>query len=213
MKFFDISLPIYTGMVCWPGHPPVLVERFREIETGASSNASRLEMSVHSGTHVDAQRHFLLDGATIEQLLPDLLIGSAQLVEFSENIQIISDELLQYAGILPDVKRLLLKTRNSSQWALQGRSFNPDFVALTPEAALWIVERGIHTLGIDALSIAKFHEPGHRTHLILLKAGVAVIEGLDFHAVPPGKYQLVCLPLKLVGSDGAPARAYLVEEQ
>lgn len=213
MKLYDISLPVYPGMVVWPGDPPVILERFQKVEEGARCNVSRLEAGTHIGTHVDAPFHFLADGSTVEQLPLETLVGPVEVVAFPDHVDMVSARLLEEAGIPPGTRRLLCKTRNSARWARGEREFDESFVALTEDAAEWIVARGISLIGVDYLSVARYLEPGGTTHLVLLSAGVVIVEGLDLSAVPPGSYTLVCLPLKLIGSDGAPARAILTQPE
>ena len=211
MKIFDISVPIHPQLPVWPGDPQVVLERYRQLSEGDASNDSRLACSVHCGTHVDAPAHFVENGATVEQLPLDMLVGSATVAEFPE-IDRITPDLLETQKLVPKTKRLLLKTKNSDLWKNPDHEFNPDFVALSSESARWMVNRGIKLVGIDYLSIQLFKDAEPLTHRILLEAGIIIIEGLNLHAVQPGIYQLICLPIKLAGSEGAPARAILIEQ-
>lgn len=210
MKIFDISVSIHPKLPVWPGDPQVVLERYRQQSKGDASNDSRLACSVHCGTHIDAPAHFIDRGTTIEQLSLDSLVGSATVVEFPE-IDRITPDLLETQQIDAQTDRLLLKTKNSELWADPEHEFYPDFVALSADSARWIVNRGIQLVGIDYLSIQMFNDTEPLTHRILLEAGVIILEGLDLRAVEPGNYQLICLPLKLTGSDGAPARAILIK--
>ena len=211
MKIFDISIAIHPKLPVWPGDPQVVLERYRQLSKGDVSNDSRMACSVHSGTHVDAPAHFIEDGLTVEQLALDILVGTATLVEFPE-IDIITPDLLEIQKLPPQTERLLLKTKNSDLWTDPDHEFNPDFVALSAESASWMVNKGIKLVGIDYLSIQMFKDAEPLTHRILLEAGIIILEGLNLRAVEPGVYQLICLPLKLAGSEGAPARAVLIEE-
>lgn len=211
MKIFDISVPIQPNLPVWPGDPQIVLERYRKLSKGDPSNDSRLACSVHSGTHVDAPAHFIEDGLTVEQLALEILVGTATLVEFPE-IDIITPDLLENLKLQPQTKRLLLKTKNSDLWADPEHQFNPDFVALSAESAAWMIRKGIQLVGIDYLSIQMFNDAKTPTHQILLEAGIIIIEGLNLREVRPGFYQLICLPIKLVDSEGAPARAVLIEE-
>lgn len=211
MKILDISVPVSRGLPVWPGDPRVVLERSQSISNGSQSNDSRIACCVHSGTHVDAPRHFVDDGATVENLPLEVLLGPAWVAHIpSENV--ITPEILETLAIPPDTKRLLLKTRNSSLWENPNHSFNTDYVALSSEAAGWIVSKGILLVGIDYLSIQLFTDSEPLTHRVLLEAGVVIVEGIDLRFARSGLYQLICLPLKLVGGDGAPARAVLIEE-
>jgi arylformamidase len=160
------------------------------------------------GTHVDAPDHFLNNGKTVEKLLLSVLSGRAYVLYLPE-VDLITASILKKAEIPPRTRRILFKTRNSDYWTRQLREFQTDFVALSPDAAQYLVDRSVKLIGIDYLSIAPYHQ-GLLTHQILLKAGIVILEGLDLSAVSPGRYSLYCLPLKLAGSDGAPARAILI---
>lgn len=211
MRIWDVSVPVTPGLPIWPGDPPVVLERYMEISKGDVANASRLTCGVHTGTHVDAPIHFVEGGAAVEALPLDVLIGQAVVAEL-EGVDAITPESLETLALPPDITRLLFKTRNSQLWADPHHNFYPDFVALTPAAADWVVQKGIRLVGVDYLSVQRFNDVEPLTHRILLEAGVVIVEGLNLREVPPGRYQLVCLPIKLVGSDGAPARAVLIGE-
>jgi arylformamidase len=211
MKIYDISLTDSPDLVVWPGDPKIVLERVSKIEDGANHNGSRLEMSVHSGTHVDAPFHFLEDGTTVESLPLDVLMGPVQVVEIPDADEI-NIEALTYAGIKPGTTRVLFKTRNSTYWANQDTQFETSFVGVAADGAEYLVWQGIKLVGLDYLSISPYHK-SRETHQTLLKHGVVIVEGLDLSNVPAGFYQLYCLPVKLKGSDGAPARAVLVSEE
>ncbi len=209
MRIYDISLTISPNLPVWPGDPRVVLQRASKIEEGADSNVSYLEMSVHMGTHVDAPYHFLGgDAQTVEKLQLKDLTGRVYLLHLPD-VDLITTEILEKAEIPPRTRRILFKTRNSDYWANHMVDFQPDFVGLRADAAQYLVERGIKLVGVDYLSIAPYNAVVP-THEILLKAGVIIVEGLDLSGVSPGRYTLHCLPLKLAGSDGAPARAILV---
>jgi arylformamidase len=208
MRTYDISVVISPDMPTWPGHPEVVLERFKKLEEGGSSNVSILTMSVHAGTHVDAPFHFLQDGKSVERLSLKTLTGRAYVLHLS-GVKSIDAEVLDSADIPPRTRRLLLRTENSQLWAKKEKEFNPGFVGLTADGAEYLVRRGIKLLGVDYLSVAPYKET-RPTHEVLLKAGVVIVEGLDLSEVSQGRYTLYCLPLKLEGCDGAPARAILV---
>ena len=211
MKIVDISVPINPGLPVWPGDPQIEIERYRLISDGNNSNDSRITCSVHSGTHVDAPAHFIENGASIEQLPLEILMGPVTVVALLET-EIITPQLLEAQALAPETRRLLIKTKNSALWADPGHQFNPDFVALNSESARWIVNKGIDLVGIDYLSIQMFKDAEAPTHRTLLEAGIVIVEGLDLRKVAPGDYQLFCLPIKLAGCEGAPARAVLIEQ-
>lgn len=209
MTIYDISIPISPGLPVWPGDPPVELERVCDMAQGDECNVSRLVCSVHTGTHVDAPRHFLPQGATVEALALDVLIGAAVVVEMPD-CDAITPADLDSLHLPLGTTRLLFKTRNSQLWRQPEHPFEPNFVALTSDAAAWVVDRGIQLVGVDYLSVQRFYDSEPLTHCRLLEAGVVIVEGLNLAAVAPGEYHFICLPLKLVGSDGAPARAVLV---
>ncbi len=209
MKIYDISLPVSPDLPVWPGDPAIVLEQVSSMDAGAHDNVSRLACSVHTGTHVDAPHHFLNDHRTVESLSLDILTGPVQVVELPEDITVVTAEILEKATVSPGTLRLLLKTSNSQLWERRAKDFFTGFVGISADGAAWLVERGIRLVGIDYLSVAPYKQsiPTHRT---LLEVGMVILEGVDLSAVQPGLYTLYCLPLKLVGSDGAPARAILV---
>lgn len=211
MKIYDISLPISPNLVTWPGQQKVELERVSRIEDGANSNGSLLTMHVHTGTHVDAPVHFLQGESGVETLPLEILTGPAQVVEFPPDVREINSEALAYAGLRPGVERVLLKTRNSEYWNNPADEFKPEFVAITADGAEFLVWQGVKLVGVDYLSVAPFKR-SREPHEIFLKHNTVLVEGLDLRAAAPGMYQFICLPLKLVGSDGAPARAMLISE-
>lgn len=210
MKIIDISLPISPEMTVWPGNPPIVLDQFQSMGKGAHVNETRISCSVHCLTHVDAPHHFLNDSRTVESLPLDVLIGPVQVVALPDEISLVTASVLGTASILPGTKRILMKTRNSYLWSAGDRKFHEDFVAITPDGAEWLVDHEILLVGVDYLSVAQYKQGGP-THRILLSAGIIIVEGLDLSAVEPGSYDLVCLPLKILGSDGAPARAILIK--
>ena len=211
MKIYDISLTISPDLPVWPGDPPVELERIESMDAGAHANVSRLSAGVHVGTHVDAPHHFLNDGRTIEQLPLDVLTGPCYVAQLPDGIEDITAEVLDSMSLPSDATRILFGTSNSKLWSGGETEFQEGFVAIEEDGAEWLVEHGIQLVGVDYLSVAPFGN-SVPTHTILLQAGVIVVEGLDLSAVPRGFYDLYCLPLKLLGSDGAPARAILIQK-
>ena len=210
MKIHDISLPLSESLVVWPGDPPVRITRPSHLDRGDPYTVSRLELGAHVGTHVDAPAHFVRGGAGVDRLALELLVGPAQVVHVRD-APALTEEVLAGLSIPPGMERLLFRTRNSERWTGGMGEFHEDYVGFTDAGARWLVARGVRLVGIDYLSISSYDDlmPPHRT---LLGAGVAVVEGLDLRGIDPGAYQLVCLPIKLVDGDGAPARAILIEE-
>jgi arylformamidase len=193
-------------MVTWPGDPPVRTARVSDMEKGDGATLTRLDMGVHAGTHMDAPLHFLREGKSIDEAPFDALIGPARVIEV-EDPEMIRAEALRSAGLFPG-ERVLLKTLNSSRnWPEQ--SFDPDFVHMSAEAAAHLAEAGVRTVGVDYLSVGGYRRDGADVHRHLLGAGIWIIEGLHLGGVPSGRYDLICLPIKLAGCEGAPARAVL----
>ena len=206
-KVIDISVPLQSDMPVWPGSVGLQLTQLNSIKMGHSSNDTQLHCDVHMGTHVDAPWHFVEDGTTIEQLSLDALIGRA-MVAYLPKVEVITKADLSNLRIPSGTERLLLRTRNSELWAADVKEFKEDFVALTADAAQWIVDYGINLIGVDYLSVQRYGD-SPCTHQILLKAGVIILEGLNLADVGPGTYELICLPICLVGAEGAPARAVL----
>ena len=176
------------------------------MDRGDRCNVSALSMSVHTGTHMDAPLHFIQEGRSMPTMPLDATIGPARIIEINDKVSIKPQALLRHR--IRRGERVLFKTRNSRR-AWETESFDEDFVYISKEAAQYLVDRGVRTVGVDYLSVGGFKKDGLETHLILLGAGVWIIEGLDLTQAKPGRYDLVCLPLKLLNSDGAPARAIL----
>jgi arylformamidase len=210
MPIYDISLPISDSLVVWPGDPPIRITQPSHLDRGDIATVSRLDVGAHTGTHVDAPAHFVQGGLGVDSFDLDLLVGPALVVHAPE-AELLSASVLQALAIPRGTERVLFHTRNSDRWARGEDEFWTDYVGISDDGARWLIERGVRLVGIDYLSIAPYEElvPPHRT---LLGAGVIVVEGLDLSGVAPGVYRLVCLPLKVVGGDGAPARAILIDE-
>jgi arylformamidase len=205
MKHIDVTVPLDAGLPTYPNNTPFSLEPITRLARGDSSNVSTLHMSAHTGTHVDAPRHFFDDGPGTESLPLDLLIGRARVVEISSSAAITADDLSRVD--LTGEVRLLIKTRNSQLW--DSPEFHTDYVGITESGATHLVSHGIRVVGVDYLSVEPFRKPGAPTHHVLLGAGTIVIEGLNLRDVGPGVYDMYCLPLRIVGSDGAPARVIL----
>jgi arylformamidase len=204
--WIDISVPLYTGMAHWPDNPPVRIERMLDLARGDAANVSKIELGAHTGTHMDAPRHFLADGAGIDDMPFDATIGPARVIRI-EHPQVILPEELE-AHHLQAEERVLFRTRNSERcW--NTAEFVEDFVYISAAAAQFLADRQVRTIGVDYLSVGGYVYDGVETHRILLSAGIWLIEGLNLSAVEPGTYDLVCLPLRIAGADGALARAIL----
>jgi arylformamidase len=208
MELFDISLPISEKLPTWPGDPKILLKQIRSIQAGDQANVTHLSAPVHVGTHVDAPDHFLDNGKTVEEIPLQLLVGPAVVVNTPTTTTITAQDLRDLK-VPEGTVRLLIKTNNSRLWTAGKMEFQEDFLALGGDAAEYLVEQGIKVVGVDYLSVAPFTDPVP-THRILLEAEILIIEGLDLSQISPGGYTLLCLPLKIQGSDGAPARALLM---
>ena len=208
MRIYDISLGVSPDLPVWPGDPAIKLERVKSIAEGANSNVSHLACSVHVGTHVDAPLHFIDGASAVEKLPLKVLTGRAYVVDM-RRADTIDAAALEASDLPPRTRRVLFRTRNSDYWVRKQPEFQKDFVAIEPSGAEWLVRKGVQLVGVDYLSVAPFGR-SKDTHRILLEAGVVVVEGLNLSDVRRGRYTLYCLPLKLVGSDGAPARAILV---
>ncbi|MBN2325332.1 MAG: cyclase family protein [Spirochaetes bacterium] len=209
MKIYDISVGISADMVTWPDHVPLVLEQFQRIADGEEANVSRMAGTVHIGTHVDAPLHFIDGAASIEKLPLDVLTGPAYVAHL-QNASVIDAEVLNGAGIPQDTKRILFKTRNSNFWASGEKEFRTDYVGLNASGAEWLVERGIGLVGVDYLAVAVYTDLT-TVHRILLGNDVIVLEAVDLSGVEQGRYELYCLPLKLMATEGAPARTILIE--
>lgn len=206
---YDISVPVRSGGVVYPGNPTISITAQQAIAQGAGANVSRVDFGSHTGTHVDAPKHFFDDGAGIDALPLDVLMGPARLIAMDDSVKSVGEAELR-AQDLRGVTRLLIRTRNSA-WLTSGSSeFHPDYTFVAPDGAAYLVSLGVKLVGVDYLSVEQFHSGHHRTHRTLLGAGVVIVEGLMLTEPPPGNYDLRCLPLRLTGLDGAPARAVLV---
>lgn len=210
MTIYDISLTISPNLPTWPDDPALELEQIQSMSKGAAVNVTRISSSVHLGTHIDAPRHFLEDGSTIEQLPLEVLTGPCYVAQLPDGIEAITSEVLDRTEINSEMKRILFGTRNSHLWAKGETRFQTDFVGITEDGAEWLVERGIQLVGVDYLSVAPYADL-MSTHLVLLRRGVIVVEGLNLSNVMRGFYDLYCLPLKIAGCDGAPARAILIQ--
>jgi arylformamidase len=205
MRIYDVSVPLSPTLVGYPGDPAVEITPVAQLAWGDAANVSRLTMSSHSGTHIDAPRHFFAAGIPVDTLDLHVLIGPVRVYTFPNATHITAADLqsLSFAGI----QRVLFKTTNSQFWARP--SFQTNYVALLPSAADFLVQQGIQLVGIDYLSIDAAEEQDFPVHRILLGAGIVILEGLDLREVPAGDYELIALPLRLRDGDGAPARVIL----
>lgn len=206
-RIYDISVPIRSGGLVYPGNPEIEIMLQQAVAKGAGANVSSIRFGSHTGTHADAARHFFDDGQTVDKIPLERLIGPALLISFPDDVRAVSAADLRKHK-LKGQKRVLLRTRNSA--LLSQKEFVPDYTYLAPDGAQYLVDNGVELVGVDYLSIEQFHSGHHKTHRILLGRSVVILEGLDLSVPTPGDYELICLPLRIEGCDGAPARAVLI---
>lgn len=205
MKLIDVSVPIDAHLATYPGHTPFGLEPDARVSDGAACSRSTMRMSVHTGTHVDAPRHLLDEGPGAASLPLEMLCGRTRVVELTTRRGVTAEDLAAFD--LREDLRLLLKTHNSTFWG--DPVFHDDYVGVTENGARYLVDHGVKVLGVDYLSVEPYNTPGSPAHHTLLGAGTIVIEGLNLRDVDPGTYEMFCLPLAIVGADGAPARVVL----
>jgi arylformamidase len=204
--WIDVSVTVRSGMPHWPDNPPIYLERAMDIGRGDDANVSHMAMGVHTGTHMDGPVHFIHGGAGLDEMPLEATIGAARVIEISDPREVTVAELRSYEP--RPGERILLRTTNSIRcWATD--EFIDDFVYISETAAEYLAHARVRTVGIDYLSVGGYHVDGAKVHRTLLDAGIWIIEGLDLSSAPAGNYEMICLPVKLHGSDGAPARAIL----
>jgi arylformamidase len=207
---YDISVPIRSGGVVYPGNPGIDIALVSAVAKGASANVSRITFGSHTATHADSSRHFFDGAQPVDEIPLERLIGPARLIAMGDDVRAVGEKDLRAANI-EGQKRVLIRTRNS-ELLKKSREFVPDYTYIAPDAARYLVNIGVELVGVDYLSIEQFHSGHHLTHRTLLEKDVVIIEGMALSDPPPGDYQLICLPLRLEGLDGAPARAVLIAD-
>ncbi|MBW2617873.1 MAG: cyclase family protein [Deltaproteobacteria bacterium] len=211
MKVFDVSIPIRPDMHVWPGIDPPEVKLIFSHANGDGADVTRFDMCVHTGTHVDAPRHFIADGGKVKDMDLGAMVGPAY-VGYLPEVDIITAADLERLPIPAGCERLLLKTKNSQIWQKGLEGFQMEYVHLSHDASSWIVDHGIRLVGVDYLSVDEVEPPEPVSHLTLLGGRVVIIEGVVLTDIEPGEYQLYCLPIRLENAEGAPARVILVDE-
>jgi arylformamidase len=205
-KWIDVTFPVRSGMVHWPDNPEIRVEKMLDMEKGAICNVSTLSLGAHTGTHMDGLLHFINRGKPLDQMPVDVGMGPARVIEIRDKVSIKVDHLHSYR--IKAGERIIFKTLNTKK-SWKSDRFDDNFVYISQEAAGYLAERRIQMVGIDYLSVGGYYKDGVETHLALLGNGIWIVEGLDLSRIKPGKYDLICLPMKVLNSDGAPARALL----
>ena len=210
MPIYDLSVPLSSALPTYPGDPGIKIQDWSKLANGDGANVSALSFGAHTGTHVDAPAHFIEGTKKVELLDLEILLGEAQVIHVPEEKRVIDEEFVT-ANCAVGSKRVLFKTRNSAFWSGDFTEFRTDFTHLDLPAAQKLVQLGVQLVGIDYLSIEKFRAKDHEVHRALLSHEVIIVEGLNLTGVPAGKYELICLPLRLRSQlgDGAPARAVL----
>ena len=203
----DVSMDIEDGMIHWPTDPAVSIKHYSNIKDGKSSNNSEICFGTHTGTHIDAPRHFIDDGTGIDKLSLETLTGDCRVIDAGGDIKCITGDFLAGKKI-KNGERLLFKTKNSLWINAKDKNFHEDYVYVAADAAKYMTEKGVIMVGVDYLSVEGYHI-GHDTHKTLLEAGIVVIEGLNLYGVEPGDYKITALPIKIKNSDGAPSRVVL----
>lgn len=213
IKIYDLSLTISKKMVVWPGQEAPMVKA----KTFASKDGvtlSKIYLMSHTGTHVDAPKHFIKAGKTIDEIEPEKLIGPCKVIDLTNFFKTGGPAEIGWAHFgsskVKKGDRLLLKTGNYK--FLDGKKFTNDYISLSLDAVKNLIKRQVTLVGIDYLGIEKRQNPGHPVHKTLLKEGIVIVEGLNLKNVPSGEYTLVCAPLKLEGADASPARVFLIKE-
>jgi arylformamidase len=209
-KMIDVSLPIHPKMLIWPGDPGVSIDPASRISAGEGANVSGLHCGTHTGTHIDPPLHFIAGGTPVDRIPLEVLVGPAVVADLTSVQSDIGASELESLDLPAGTERLLFHTRNSDLWREECPAFTEDYVAVTAGGARWLVDHGIKLVGIDYLSVEHRGTPGQPTHVILLGAGVVIVEGMNLGGVAAGDYTLVCLPLRIVDGDGGPARALLL---
>lgn len=204
MNIIDVTLAISEHLPVYPGDPVTRIRRVSDVSKGDPFTLSALHISSHAGTHVDAPFHLFTNGIPVDELPLEPLIGSAFVADVSEHAVVDENDLVN-SGIPDSTVRLIMKTRKSDPPGIDSGT------SISENTARWIVARGIKLVGIDQLSVDPPGDESLTVHRALLQHNVIVVEGLDLSAVTPGEYGFVCLPMKITGCDGAPARAILIK--
>jgi arylformamidase len=206
-EWIDVTVALEDGMVHWPGDPECKIFRAVKMEEGAPCNLTKLELSAHTATHMDAMRHFVADGATMEEMPLEATIGPCRVVELDVESQIMPEDLAPLN--LQKGERIIFKTANTTRSWDMGPKFDEDFISISEAAGQVLADAGVMTVGVDYLSIGGWEKDGVEVHQVMLGAGIWVIEGLYLAEISAGDYEMICLPMKIKGADGAPARALL----
>jgi arylformamidase len=208
-RIIDITIEISDHMVVWEGDPGVKIRQLLKMKNGDPYNLTRLDLGVHNGSHVDAPLHFLENGNSTDHFPLSQMVGPVQVIEINNSVNLITADILKNAGIHAETKRLLFKTKNSDYWKKSDAVFQKGYCGVTTDGAQFLATLDLQLVGIDYLSISPLSDL-EEPHRILMRKGVIILETVNLADVGPGFYDLYCLPLKLVGCEGAPARVILI---
>ena len=214
MKIYDISVPISLTSVVWPDDPKVAIRKLSKIANGDEVNVSQISMSLHTGTHIDAPNHFIDNGKTIDQVPLEKLVGEVLVMSFEDHIKVINEQALVSHPMLQELlnaRKVIFKTNNSFHLDMSRGKFSEDYVGIDKSGAKYLSGLNLDLIGVDYLSVSSFNDT-QEPHQILLNKEIVLLEGISLVQVPPGSYTLYCLPLLISGSDGAPARTILIQE-
>lgn len=213
MKVYDISLPLSATLPVWPGDPPFELNQVSSMSHGDTANVSQISMSVHCGTHIDAPKHFINSGKTVDQIPIEKLLGDVLVIKIDDAENVISEEVLQahpQRDLIKHATKVLFSTKNSHLWRRRQHKFEENYVGINASGAQYLERLNFDLIGIDYLSIAPYDDT-LTPHNILLAGETVLLEGLNLSGVPAGVYEICCLPLKISGCEGAPARVILIE--
>jgi arylformamidase len=196
------TTPVYEG------DAPMKFDFLKDMRKGDPLTLSAYSLGAHSGTHIDAPMHFVRDGAPIDRVPLEPLIGPARVIDIPDGVQSIDAAELNRHN-WKGTPRVIFRTRSSLRGWMKSSTFHRDFAYIAPDAAQLLVDAGVRLVGIDYISAEQFGAPAPRTHRILLGKGIPIVEGLALETVPAGDYFLIVLPMKVAGHEGAPARAVL----
>ncbi len=196
------TTPVYEG------DAPMKFEFLKDMRKGDALTLSAYSLGAHSGTHIDAPMHFVRDGVSIDRVSLTSLIGPGRVIDIPDSVQAIDAAELdrhEWRG----AQRVIFRTRSSVRGWMASRTFHRDFAYIAPDAAQLLADAGVQLVGIDYLSTEQFGAPAPMAHRILLGKGIPIVEGLALEAVGAGEYDVIVLPMKVAGHEGAPARAVM----
>lgn len=205
---YDISVTLGEEAIPFPGDPPFSRQMLVTIEESGVCSVSKLEMSAHSGTHIDMPAHFISGGKTLDDYPAGAFIRPARVISISDPVSVKAADI-DGIDIAPE-EALLFKTANSATGRCKSGIYSKDFVYISPEAAMACIEKNVGLVGLDYITVEKHGDDTHPAHLKLLGNGILLLEGVNLKEVPPGQYTLICLPLKIIGGEASPVRAVLI---